>query len=81
MLQTQPPSEGVMYARRKASSESGIHDATGTIGHTENTYEQVLISTLQVRISELEAALEAAHQDPEFMGQASGGAAFKERDG
>jgi len=43
------------------------HDATGTIGHTENTYEQVLISTLQVRISELEAALEAAHQDPEFM--------------
>src|SRR4029078_4342651 len=43
------------------------HDVTGAIGHTENTYEQVLISALQVRISELEAALEAAHKDPEFM--------------
>src|ERR1041385_3807282 len=32
----------------------------------EQSYKDVLITTLQVRISELEAALQAAHMDPEF---------------
>jgi GGDEF domain-containing protein len=40
---------------------------TSTIENSENEFQQVLISALQVRISELEVALEDAHKDPEFL--------------
>ena len=50
------------------TSENQPEPATKrAIEHAENSYEQVLISALQVRTTELEAALEAAYKDPEFL--------------
>ena len=49
------------------SDDEPIPVMKSAIEHAENSYEQVLISALQVRISELEGELEAAHKDPEFL--------------
>ncbi len=46
----------------KDGSEFGL----ALIDEAENTYKDVVIAALQVRITELESALEASHKDPEF---------------